>query len=281
MFSGKYGTSVGDTLYQVILFFVYRDAMLRKYPGDELVHDVFQWHMFLMFLYGDDHIARWPKVFGEMYKLYPESTDCLDDFVNYCKQNFGMKYKAGFEERYSNPVGDVYFFTTESGFRQVPELTVKSPSFLKHRIVRVHLDGVMWDDPVPMKDLIDVVSKLGFGVKSSASLNRELAKTVAMAHLTTNLEGHCILRDYYDILRTMGAELTPEILSDFLDKPETNSLYLLRESGDCSASFPSLLTVFEKQYIGYNAKSGFCPRDNYGNKISAPRKYELWFPRLK
>jgi len=276
--SGKFGTSFMGTLCSMMLFMCYRARLMDKYPGDELLSDILGNWMFIPFFYSDDHIAGWPKVL-ERYKLHSDSKDPWDDFVRMCIDLFGMRYKLGFEERFSSMVGEVHFVTTTTGYKQLIERTVPSPSFLKFRIVQVYLDDEPIYQPIPMKDLLEVVTKLGYGVKSSASPDRELAKVIALAHLNTNLEGYSVLRHYYDELVRSGATLSPEQLEAFLSDGESHSFHLLRQSGSVSPEFPSLASIFEKQYEGYRNKTGFCPRDPYGNKILAPDKYELWNPQ--
>lgn len=281
MFSGVLITSTIDTVYQILLFLYYCKMLLRKYPDNELLREVVAAQMFIMFFYGDDHIAGWP-VWMEQFKLDDGARDTLDDFVSMCVSKFGMKYKVSASQRYEEDevVGEIHFYTSEyDGVPlEVKSLTRLGCTFLKYSVMQIFLDKKPFLSPIPMKHPKDAVVKCGWSVNASKNSSLEMAKVVALAFLNTNPEVHCFLECYYNALGKRGAILSPEVMDSIMSSPDGISMYLLSNTyvRGVEMKFPSLLDNFKKQYIGYRNKTGFQPLDKYGHVKLTKEKHAMW-----
>jgi len=255
--------------------------LLKKYPDNELLREVIAAQMFIMFFYGDDHIAGWP-VWLEQFKLEDGAKDTLDDFVMMCVNKFKMKYKTSASQRYEDGevIGEIHFMTSEfDGVPlEVPSLTRLGCSFLKYTLVQVFYDKRPFLTPIPMKHPKDAVSKCGWSVNASKNASLEMAKVVALAFLNTNPEVHVFLEYYYHALADRGAVLTPEIMSDIMARPDGISMYLLSQTytSGIDLKFPSLLDNYKKQYNGYRKRTGFQPLDKYGRVKLDDEKRMMW-----
>jgi hypothetical protein len=280
MFSGVLITSTIDTVYQIILYIYYLKKLMSKYADNELLREVATAMMFIMFFYGDDHVAGW-CVWMEQFKLYEDSLDPLDDFVNMCVRQFGMMYKREASKRFDaeDVIGEIHFFTSDDGKPyEVEELTSWGMTFLKYSIVQTYIDGRPFLSPVPMKQAKDAIMKCGWSVSSSKNISLETAKIVALAYLNTNPEVHHQLKCAYDNMVRMGGNVTPELMEMVLAKPDSISLYLYSHiagvTGD--VDFPPLEENYRKQYKGYMSRKGFVPLDAYGNQKTTEEKVAMW-----
>jgi hypothetical protein len=280
MFSGVLITSTIDTVYQIILYIYYLKKLMLKYSDNVLLREVVTSMMFIMFFYGDDHVAGWPE-WMEQFKLYEDSKDPLDDFVNMCVRQFGMMYKREASKRFSaeDVIGEIHFFTAEDGVpHEVEELTSWGMTFLKYSIVQTYIDGEPFWSPVPMKQPKDAILKCGWSVSSSKNISLEAAKVVALAYLNTNPEVHHQLKVLYDCLVARGGAVTPEIMEIVLSRPDSISLYLYSHMKGAmqDVEFPRLEENYRKQYKGYSLRKGFVPLDAYGNQKSTEQKVAMW-----
>jgi hypothetical protein len=281
MFSGVLITSTIDTVYQIVLFLYYCKMLLKKFSDNELLREVVAAQMFIMFFYGDDHIAGWP-VWMEQFKLEDGAKDTLDDFVMMCVSKFGMKYKTSASQRYEDGevIGEIHFMTSEyDGVPlEVPSLTRLGCSFLKYTLVQIHFDKQPFLTPIPMKHPKDATAKCGWSVNASKNVSLEMAKVVALAFLNTNPEVHVFLEAYHDALSKRGAVLTPEVMDSILAHPDGISMYLLAQvyNKEVELKFPSLLDNFKKQYDGYRRRTGFQPLDKRGRIKLDDRKRKMW-----
>jgi len=281
MFSGVLITSTIDTVYQMVLYIYYMKRLMRKFPDDVPLREMLSSWMFIMFFYGDDHVASWP-VLMENYKLFEDAEDPLDDFVKLCVREFGMMYKTKAAARYDegDVIGEIYF-STDNPKRiplEIEDLTLYGMTFLKYSVVQVYIDGEPFLEPIPMKHPKDTPVKLGWSVSASKNHNLELAKVIALAYLNTNPELHVMLKAYYDALVVGGAQLSDEIVENFLSRPEGLSMYLLADAFKDSKTFefPSLISNYMKQYTGYAERSGFNPLSSSGAIIPWEEKIKMW-----
>jgi len=279
MFSGRTGTSTGDTVYNQIMVYLYRIHLNMKYPGNELISDIFLYSFFQVNIYGDDHLVGSPIVLAN-FLLYEDSGSTLQDFVRFCVEKVGMKYKYSAFATHRNLYGVRKFYEIDGDWVEDLNEYVSSPSFLKYRVAKIYFDDVEFSHCIPLKDPLEIVTKLAYSIKSSVSMEAELAKVIAIAHLATHPEAYSMCRRYYDVLIRNGAYISEESLQKLIDQNLLDDGILYQMSQDSlSTNFPSLSDLYIKQIEGFNNKTGFCPLDVFGNVVPAPDKYRVFYPR--
>jgi hypothetical protein len=201
MFSGKFITSIGDTIYQMLLKHLYLMELLKKYETSELLMDIIEGNFVIFFFYGDDHIGRWPRIMSRFYLTHDSSL--LRDFIEFCCREFGMTHKESEFKVFDNLYGEHYFTLDQDVFVEDLGEKVDGPVFLRNNVSRIYVRSSNQDDYVYIADLPyrptrDFASKLLFTVKSSGNLKTAVMSMTSIARLTSgNLEAYSMIECMY------------------------------------------------------------------------------------
>jgi hypothetical protein len=271
VFSGKFITSIIDTMYQMLAKSVYLARLLEKYPDSELLSDMVTYGFIVFFFYGDDHVASWPRV-ANQFKLYDESKNLLDDFVTFCVDILGMRQKVEEFKIFDNVFGERYFTWTDGVYVEDLELAVESPTFLKNQVAEVFIrdtPDAKWVSlgQLPYRATDDIASKLIFTLRSSSNPHLAVMSSMSYASLLSgNLEGYCMVRAFYNELEDVVGELSVDHWDYFRSTVGENSARRVAKGG----SFPNLDQLIFNQRSGRIGK-GFVPKDFNGNV--SPQSY--------
>lgn len=271
MFSGKFITSIGDTIYQMLLKRVYFERLLRKYKNDELLEDIIAHSFILFFFYGDDHLASWPKVLDDMgYRLYSDSTSLLKDFINFCVREFGMNHKEKEFKLFSNAYSQRYFSVIDGVFVEDLSLSVEGPTFLKNQVAEVYVkmsDSWEYVDRLPYRLTVDIVCKMMLTTSSTGNIALAVMGLRSLARLCSgNLEAYSMVRVLESEIRPLVGDITPEMWESFASVVSENSMRRAIRTGD----FPSLDVLILEQRDGFSNNS-YVPKDFNG--YVAPKSY--------
>jgi len=263
MFSGKFITSIGDTIYQMLLKMLYFMQLLKKYPNSELLRDIIEGGFVIFFFYGDDHLGRWPRVMHRFYLYTNEST--LKDFIEFCCQTFGMIHKTSEFKVCPNIYGERYFYYDKGVFVEDLTRAVDSPIFLKNTVVRVYLlledqEDYVFIGNFPYRDTRDIAAKLLLTVKSSGNVKTAAMSMMSFARLCSgNPEAYSMVKVMYDEIALLAGEITYEEWDYFKNSVGENSARRAMKTG----GFPSYDVLLLEQNVGKDTV-GFEPKDFLG-----------------
>jgi len=204
MFSGKYETSNGNTLYQCIVFFMYLDHKLRQYKDNKnLVYLKIgiKYHLFCFAFSGDDNFLGYPKVFSDWFNINAE------DYKEFVKEKAGLIYK--YIEK-APLYGVVYCEEVLPEFWvEIKEKTVKGMTFLKNSCVHVYERSYgstvfEYQGILTYRDWDEVVFRLGNSDKSNQYTITVFAKIMSLANLCMgNRMAFAYLRHLYRTLKSV------------------------------------------------------------------------------
>ena len=264
MFSGKYVTSTGDTIYQMLLLKAYLSELRERNLDHEAVIDAIDADMVLFFFYGDDHEGGWPEYLNG-FLLFEDSETILHDFVKYCTVYAGMKHKKGSFKIMDKAVG-VRVFETRG--REIIEVgNVDSPSFLKTKTCHIYLDGV-YMGVQPYRETSDLLSKVSLTINATKNSKLALCLYCSLALLCAgNLEAYSRIGILYEELVAIVGEPDVEDWERFREmKFDSRSLKNAVDSVT-STGYPSLVSIHLKQNVGYRTGEGFPARDVDGEEV--------------
>jgi hypothetical protein len=261
MFSGKYITSIGDTLYQMLLFLVYKAKLIEKYGNDELLMDLLT--LVFFYFYGDDHIGSWPVLINE-YPLYDDSENFLIDFVSFCCCVAGMQYKKEAHYVTFEPYAESFFVEVTPGrYKMVKHC--QSVSFLQNQMTRVHVND-QYVITMPYRSTEDFYLSVARSLKATKDPHSYQGMIMARARLYSgNLEAYSVCREIYQA----SVELFGAIPEDKFDQvlktlgKDSNAFYLMR---DAAPVFPSLLSLCTDQCQGWHDGSGLPAKTAKGHR---------------
>jgi hypothetical protein len=180
MNSGEYMTSVGDTVYQMVLFVMYLLSLRKKFKDDPVVQIILDTGMIMFFFYGDDHIGRWPKYMNDRV-LYEESETTLHDYINFCVDKTGMTYKWESLKTFDYVYGVRKYVTLGTG-EIVEDVYRPSVTFLRYTVANIYLDGV-YLGLMNHRDTEDLVIKMGISLSATKNPRVHLCHLCSLARL--------------------------------------------------------------------------------------------------
>jgi len=275
MFSGKYITSVGDTLYQMILKSTYLNELAKKYANNKMVLDIISSGLIMFFFYGDDHLARWPKIMNN-FLLYTDSTCLLTDYIAFCCKNFGSRCKLKELKIFDNLYGQHYFDCIDGVMVENLTLAVEGPMFLKNSVSNVYasLGDVVDYKKVgvfPYRSTLDVSSKLNYSLNASSDVRIVMCQASSMARLCSgNLEAYEMCYRLYMEIQSRYGDPTIDDWKIFYESNKSRSLHGVIEVG---SAFPSLSYLHKIQNDGFESGEGFVAKDRSGNVAAANDLY--------
>jgi hypothetical protein len=271
MFSGKFITSIGDTIYQMLLKHLYLMELLKKYPDDALLMDIIEGNFIVFFFYGDDHIGVWPRVMHRFYLYTSNST--LEDFIEFCCKEFGMTHKQSEFKVCDNLYGERFFYLDDGVFVEDLSMALDSCTFLKNTVVNLHLDvgdGYVHVGKYPYRDTRDFACKLLLTGKSSGNLKTLCMSLMSFARLSSgNPEAYSMLKVFYDEIAVDAGTITLEDWDYYASNVGENSARRALKTG----SFPSYEELLIEQNEGAKG-AGFEPKDFRGNPSPESALYD-------
>jgi len=262
MFSGKYCTSIGDSVYQMLVFGVYILVIYIKYYGDPIVKVVFEEQMMNQDYYGDDNIGGWPAwMDNRLY--YDDSKDCADDFVNFCERTFGLQCKRKEFHVFTELYGTHCFRSLPNGVIEL-EACRPGPTFIRNSVSHIYLDDVYLGD-YPYRDTEDLVTKISRVMSASSSVVGTMCLVASLARLCSgNLVVFSQLKIVFGKLYEFNGPPTSSEIEAFKKQKHSNSInrMLANSQFDSDDLFPSLIKLHDLQNEGYCSRTGFNPSMN-------------------
>jgi len=186
MFSGKFETSTGNTIYQVYVFVAYIHNKMKKYanhPKIHLLHIAWQYNLINFKFQGDDLAGAYPAVFADLFKM------TYKDYSKWCLK-YGLVVKKGSGSK--SIIGQSYFYEVNGVWEEDESKHVESVVFLKNQVCLTYENDI----PVgilPYRPTYDLVFRLGNSDKSSENIEGIYAKTLSIAMISLGN------REVYDI----------------------------------------------------------------------------------
>jgi hypothetical protein len=260
MFSGKYVTSIGDTVYQMLIRGCYVLFIYLKYArANEIVKLIIENMMMTQGYYGDDNIGGWPAYMDD-FLMYDDADNSAQDFVFMCERIFGMVNKWQefdvYDECYST-----HCFEEANGQILLTQY-YDGPSFIRNQVSHIYLDGVFLGD-FPYRSTEDIMAKVGRVLTASRSVAYTMCLVCSLARLCSgNLEAYDQLsKVYYELLKVNG-RVTADQWNSYKKVKHSNSItrmLLLYGDYDGVNLFPSLVELHNNQIDGYQMGVGLNP----------------------
>ena len=246
--------------------------LLKKYPNSELLRDILLNNFIVLAFYGDDHLAKWPKIMHK-FRLYSDTDNFLADYVQFCCNEFGLKSKASEFKIYENLYGERYFDMDGNIFVENLERKIESPRFLRNTVVDVYAnfgDGdYRYVDKLPYRDTREIAARLTATVKSSANPKTTVMSLMSNARLCSgNFEAWSMAKVMYDELAPLVGFISNDDWDYFKNTVGENSARRVAKNG----AFPMLDVLIEEQKEGATGP-GFEPKDFNGKKASSSHLY--------
>lgn len=235
MFSGKFETSHGNTIYQNLVFFMY----LIKKSHDFRDHE-FYWllkigidnKLITRSFSGDDNLIGYPLVFEYMFNI------CADDYFKFCSE-------CGLNKKYVRSVplfGKAVFNKKNMFYSEDKSLFVDSCIFLKCAVKDIYENdgsGMKYKGRYLYRPTDDLIFRWINSDKANRYIESFFAKTMSLMYLSVgNIEAYSILSvGFYlakkifkwqgvmekdAILRHLGSSFNPELLDLVFDYCKTN-----------------------------------------------------------
>jgi RNAse (barnase) inhibitor barstar len=269
MFSGKYITSIGDTLYQMILAMIYLGRLLEKYPDNDVLKLIIANDMIVFAFYGDDHDVSYPLWCND-FLLYDDSENLYSDFISFCTKIFGMNHKASSKFVTDDPYSRVYFVSTDAGFRENLDHPDRflSLSFLQNRVCDLYLslDGekYVYVGVNVYRETVDLVAKLSLSTNSTSDPRLFLCALISQAQLCSgNPEAYSMIARLYESVSKYSPPISEDVWEYFKTLKHGNSIAMLAWSYDESI-FPKFDALVARQQHGYKNCEGWKACDQFG-----------------
>jgi hypothetical protein len=235
MFSGKFETSTGNTIYQTFVFVSYIHNKMKKYANHskiELLYIAFQYNLIVFKFQGDDLAGSYPKIFETLFEF------TYNDYRLWCEK-YGLIIKKGSS---ANPIiGKAYFYLYNGVWEEDDEKHVMSVTYLNNQICAIY-ENDQFIGIYPYRPASDLLFRLGNSDKASEYIEGIYAKVLSLAMLTMgNIECYQILKEMYSILKSKY-KINYTKIPDFLDmlSKGSNTFYQLKKSEMEFDEFPTM-----------------------------------------
>jgi hypothetical protein len=259
MFSGKFETSTGNTIYQVYVFVAYIHMKLKMYadhPKIYLLHMAWQYNLINFKFQGDDLGGAYPKILRELFNF------TYDDYKNWCLK-YGLVVKKGSDKK--PIVGKSYFYETNGVWEEDESKHEEGIVFLKNQICLTHENDVIVG-VLPYRPTYDLVFRLGNSDKSSESVEGIYAKTLSIAMISLgNREVYDICQRLFEVI-TKKCVINYQVISECVKdlSKGSNVFYNLNKEGMSYSVFPDLWELRQRheeervpqRYLLHNFASG-------------------------
>jgi hypothetical protein len=235
MFSGKFETSTGNTLYQVYVFVSYIHHKLKMYadhPKIHLLHIAWEYCLINFKFQGDDLGGAYPKVLRDLFDF------TYDDYSAWCLK-YGLIVKKGSDKKAI--VGRSYFYSINGVWEENVDKHVEGIVFLKNQVCLTYENDIMVGI-LPYRPSYDLVFRLGNSDKSSETIEGVYAKTLSIAMISLGN------REVYDICERLFRLVMKKATIDY-DMVEvavknmsrgSSAFYHLVQEGMSYTAFPDL-----------------------------------------
>lgn len=180
MFSGKYETSHGNTVYQNLVYYMYIADKLQKYKNDEystILKMCIDKKLFSRSYSGDDLFFGWPKWLRVRFGI------CVDDF-----KEFALKAGLIFKYCKTSPLYSVVTSENVKGY-WITTLRIKGITFLKNTMARnferLGEEGeYTYVGTYPYRPASDLMFRIGNSDKANSRIDGYFAKLLSMMYLS-------------------------------------------------------------------------------------------------
>lgn len=273
MNSGEFMTSIGNTVYHMLMFIMYMLALREHNKDDPLMMSIIDSGMLLFFFYSDDHVARWPR-YCNGHTIYKESDTLFHDYIAFCINRLNMTYKWESLKIYDYLYGMRIYETA------APEVVVEtshrpSLSFLRYSVAHEFLDGEYKGLRV-WRDTEDLIIKSALSLTATKDPETHMFLVASLARLSSgNYEAYYQLRTIYYKLLTITGEPTQERWDNWYDQPGRAVPFSIRtvlEEGRIYC-FPEIDDINDLQQKGFENKRGFYALDTEGGWFDGDKYY--------
>lgn len=235
MFSGKFETSTGNTIYQTYVFVAYIHHKMKHYADHTQIHLLYiawQYNLINFKFQGDDLGGAYPRVLAELFNM------TYDDYSKWCLM-YGLIVKVGYGDK--QILGRSYFYSSNGVWEEDESKHVDSVVFLKNQICITFEDDIEVGI-LPYRSTSDLVFRLGNSDKSSENIEGIYAKTLSIAMISLgNREAYEIANRLYDII-VAKTNIDYSRVSEQIEQmaKTSNALYQLSKEKDSYKTFPNL-----------------------------------------
>jgi hypothetical protein len=195
MFSGKYETSHGNTLYQNLVFFCYLATKLDEYKNHKYIKILrlcILWRLIARSFCGDDTIKSYPVFCKIHFNI------CIDDYQKFAAK-LGIKFKI---KKVLPLYGRVE--SVRVGINGwVTKNVKKGVTFLKNQVVELYEDegdgkGLVFKGLYPFRATKDIFFRIGNSDRANGYIDSFFAKILSLSYLSFgNREAYHYLRVLY------------------------------------------------------------------------------------
>lgn len=235
MFSGKFETSTGNTIYQTYVFVAYIHNKLKIYanhPQIHLLYIAWQYNLINFKFQGDDLAGAYPRIFSELFNM------TYADYAEWCLM-YGLIVKVGYGDK--RIIGRSFFYSSNGVWEEDENKHEDSLVFLKNQICVTYEDDIEVGI-LPYRPTSDLVFRLGNSDKSSENIEGIYAKTLSIAMISLgNREAYEIAHRLYDII-VAKTDIDFSKVSEQIEQlsKTSNALYQLAKDKDSYKTFPDL-----------------------------------------
>jgi len=227
--------------------------------------------MIVFGFYGDDHLGGWP-LYANNYHLYDDSDNILRDFISFCVNVFGMRYKwheyAIFDDVYS-----LHQFETLPNGAVVEVAGREGPTFLKNQVSHTYLDGV-YLGAYPYRATGQLMAKVGFSLTAMKNPHMHMCLLASLARLSSgNLEAFSQIRIAYEYFSGLYGEPGIDIWNAFFDSKTSGSIRSVVK--ERLTTFPLIHELHMRQNLGYEQDTGFPAFNSKGDQVDGRAYYNL------
>jgi len=235
MFSGKFETSTGNTIYQVYVFVSYIHYKLKVFERHKKIHLLYiawQYNLINFKFQGDDLAGAYPKVLREEFGM------SYTDYMEWCEK-YGLIVKQGYADK--SIVGKSFFYSYNGVWEEDESKHVDGIIFLKNQMCQTFEDD-KFVGILPYRSASDLLFRLGNSDKSSENIEGIYAKTLSIAMISVgNIESYEVCRRLYDII-VKKSKIDYSKVKEQAEKMSkgSNVLYQLSKEGNDYETFPSM-----------------------------------------
>jgi len=239
MFSGKFETSTGNTIYQFFVFVSYIHHKLKKYENHEKIHILqiaFEYMLIYFTFQGDDLAGSYPKIFEEWFGM------TYSDYKAWCLY-YGLTVKKGYSNR--PMIGESHFYSVGGVWEEDDAKHIKSVTFLKNEVCATY-ENDEFMGIFPYRSASDLIFRFGNSDKASEFIEGVYAKALSLGMLTVgNIECYQYFQQAFELVRKKY-DINFDNINVMLDTmaKTSNTFYQLRKSEvEFDGGFPSLINL--------------------------------------
>jgi len=209
------------------------------------------------------------------YKLYESSETTYHDYINYCIDKLGLKFKWE-SLRIFNYCNGVRMYQTKPTGEVVEVFYRPSVSFLRYSVAHTYLDGV-YLGKFPHRSTEDLISKMALSLSATKNPRTHMCHLASLARLSSgNLEAYDqLFKAYFELVDRFSEPTRDEWDRFYMDaKNLPFSVRMVIQSTGRIYSFPSIFDLHDQQTKGFKNRTGFAALDVDGMQVDGAAYYK-------